>query len=187
MSKKVKIDVDEDVFQFLQDNAEAFVDTPNDVLRRLLLSQEVDAPASRRPKMNKRDSVQNVDAFVVALLSQEFGGHLSRRGRYRLMFESNDAVVYVQNFNKVSSHLWYRITDKPWKELREESKRSWICFTNPPEQFAYVIPVDDIQKKVVEAGYDRNHLEVNIDPVSSRWIELQWNISQYRTQVASAA
>jgi negative regulator of replication initiation len=35
-----KIDVDQDVFDYLKNNAEPFTDTPNDVLRRLLLGNE---------------------------------------------------------------------------------------------------------------------------------------------------
>ncbi len=36
----IKIDVDPEVFGFLQEHARAFVDTPNDVLRHLLLTRE---------------------------------------------------------------------------------------------------------------------------------------------------
>ena len=35
-----KIEVDEDVFAFLQKNAEPFIDTPNSVLRRYLLKNK---------------------------------------------------------------------------------------------------------------------------------------------------
>lgn len=38
--RMLKIDVDQDVFEYLKKNAEPFIDTPNDVLRRLLLGQE---------------------------------------------------------------------------------------------------------------------------------------------------
>lgn len=45
-----KIDVDDEVFAFLQREAEPFVDTPNDVLRRKLLngSANSDRPMRRR-------------------------------------------------------------------------------------------------------------------------------------------
>ncbi len=38
-----KIEVDEEIYQFLQDNAKPFIDTPNLVLRRLLLRKEENA------------------------------------------------------------------------------------------------------------------------------------------------
>src|SRR5258708_23106819 len=41
------IEVDEDVYASLQRQAEAFVDTPNDVLRRVLLGRPLDAMRSR--------------------------------------------------------------------------------------------------------------------------------------------
>ncbi len=41
------IEVDEDVYASLQRQAEAFVDTPNDVLRRVLLGRPLDARRSR--------------------------------------------------------------------------------------------------------------------------------------------
>ena len=187
MSKMNRIEVDDDVFQYLQDNANAFVDSPNDVLRRLLLDSENSTPSQQRSaKQVKGQASKNVDAFVIELLAQEFKSQTTRRGRYRLMFETANNVIYVQNFNKVSDHLWYRITNKPWKELREVAKDAFICFTNPPERFAYVIPVKDIEARVATVGYGRDFLEVNIDPVSSRWVELEWIVSKYRKVVPKA-
>ncbi len=37
--KKIGIEVDEEVFNYLQQNAKPFIDTPNDVLRRLLFEE----------------------------------------------------------------------------------------------------------------------------------------------------
>ena len=54
--KKFKIEVDEQVFGFLQAKAVPFVDSPNDVLRRILLKEEsrakVDRPIVRETKSN---------------------------------------------------------------------------------------------------------------------------------------
>lgn len=49
---KRSIDVDDEVFAFLQSQSEPLVDTPNDVLRRLLLASSGQPPATtakRRP------------------------------------------------------------------------------------------------------------------------------------------
>jgi hypothetical protein len=98
------------------------------------------------------------------------------------MFESPEQLVYVQNFNKRSDHLWYRVTENPWRELQASKKTSWVCFTNPAERFAYVIPVSDVSRRVQEQNWPRDYLEVNIDPVASRWVELDWKIEQYLKQ-----
>lgn len=132
------------------------------------------APALVRP-----DTKANVDAFVGEFMKREFGAELARRGRYRLMFESPERLVYVQNFNKRSDHLWYRITENPWRELQASKKPAWLCFTNPVERYAYVIPVEDVIKRSRSKHWSRDYLEVNINPVASRWIELDWKIEQY--------
>jgi len=182
MSQPIKIDIDADVFEFLQAHAIPFVDTPNDVLRRLLLpGGETDAEKEGRMLQHRLSSSHSgADKFVNELLQTEFGGGFRRRAPYRLMFESAESVVYIQNFNKASDHLWYRVTEQPWGDLTSETKSAWICFTNPAERFAYVIPVKDVEKQVQSAAWNRPYLEVNIDPSNSRWTELDWNLEQYR-------
>lgn len=69
-----------------------------------------------------------------------------------MMFESGDTVCYFQNFNKKADHLWYRITEKPWRILKSYDKAAWLCLTNPAEGYAYLIPVRDIQNHVERAG-----------------------------------
>ena len=96
-----------------------------------------------------------------------------------MLFESPDALVYFQNFNKPSDKLWYRITKATWITLKSTSKRATICFSNPAERFAYVIPVRDIEAQIERSGWERDYLEVNIDHVSSRWVELDWKIERY--------
>ena len=117
--------------------------------------------------------------FVRELIDRQFGSGLVRRPPYRLMFESKDKLVYVQNFNKRSERLWYRVTEKPWKELQSIKKEGWVCFTNPAQRYAYVIPAADIQIKLKASPWKRSYLEVNIDPASHRWVELEWNIQKY--------
>ena len=121
----------------------------------------------------------NVDAFVGEFLKREFGPGFTRCGRYRLMFESPEQLVYIQNFNKQSMHLWYRVNEKPWRELQQSKKQAWLCFTNPTERFAYVIPVTEVLSHASSARWTRAYLEVNINPVASRWVELDWRIDNY--------
>ena len=135
----VKIDVDPEVFSFLQEHARPFVDTPNDVLRNLLLSREAksreriaSAPESKVPPTSGSPSAE---AFVREFLTSHFGSGFDKRSPYRMMFESQDSLVYFQNFNKQSDHLWYRINEKPWKELRASRKVAWVVLTNPAERF----------------------------------------------------
>jgi len=135
------------------------------------------APTHVRP-----DTKANVDSFVGEFMKREFAAGFARRGRSRLMFESPERVVYVQNFNKQSDHVWYRITEQPWRELQASKKPAWLCFTNPVERYAYVIPVEDVIRRSKTQNWSRNYLEVNIDPVASRWVELDRRIEQYLKQ-----
>jgi hypothetical protein len=184
--KVVAIEVDAEVFEFLQKNAAPLVDTPNDVLRRLLLREKPkEGPtmvASAQAIHATPGTNVNVDAFVGEFVKREFGAGFTRRGRYRLMFESPEHLVYVQNFSKRSDHLWYRITENPWRELQTSKKTTWLCFTNPVERYAYVIPVNDVIKRCSTQTWSRNYLEVNIDAVASRWVELDWKIEGYLKQ-----
>jgi len=187
MAGHIKIEIDSEVFEFLQKSAKPLIDTPNDVLRRLLFPQssvqdrkESQPMAAPTPLVSSpTPPAANVDAFVGELLKREIGSGFTRRGRYRLMFESADHLVYVQNFNKQSMHLWYRITEKPWRELQQSKKKALLCFTNPAERFAYIIPVTAVIERLRATNWSRPYLEVNVDPVASRWIELDWNIERY--------
>ena len=181
MTKRITIEVDEEIFSALQTKAVPFVDTPNDVLRRLLLEKgntrpkEVPTMAPSAPN----DSPKDADAFARRLVEHQFGSGFRRRSGYQLMFESADTLVYVQNFNKKSDHLWYRINKKPLLELQNRNKKSWLCFTNPAENYAFVIPVEDVQRRIEQTGYKRDYLEVNINPAERRWAELEWKIESY--------
>ena len=186
MPPRLTIEVDEEVFEFLQNNATPLIDTPNDVIRRLLLPKSPNKKAKGAAMLTTNPTpvrhVSDANEFVRQILSREFGTDFARRGRYRFMFESTDRLVYFQNFNQCSSHLWYRITERPWRDLQSSQKNAILCFTNPADRFAYVIPVRDVLERVARAGWNRNYLEVNIDPVASRWVELDWKIGQYLKQ-----
>lgn len=198
----VTIAVDAEVFGHLQAHARPFLDSPNDVLHRLLLGKSAESvqrqengPSLPDPVPNQPDSLlrgrdiqspSNVETFVVALLKQEFGSEkFSTKNSYRLMFENADSLVYVQNYNKPSNHLWYRVTKKPWHTLQSAHKEGWICFTYPPDQIAYIIPVKAIIDRARVAFWSRDYLEVNIDPMRSRWIELDWTIESYKKRISA--
>lgn len=182
------IEIDDDVFSFLQNHGRAFVDTPNAVLRSLLLGEA--RPGRNEMKETLMVGPSSVEAwrvvgvnprrFVEEIIRTEFGAGFRQRAPYRMMFESDEHLVYAQNFNKVSDHLWYRIKENPLKELRTTRKEAWLCLTNPTEHFAYVIPVADLTDRAAKQGWTRPDLEVNIDPATSRWTELDWDLSLYR-------
>ncbi len=179
----MKIEIDNEVFEFLKSKAEAFVDTPNSVLRRLLLgvrAVEKDDPSSQLHDLGERKvDTEGTEEFIQTILSTEFENALRRRKPYRMMYEGDGRTVYFQNYNKESDKLWYRITAKPWKELQSGGENSLLCLTNPTERVAYMIPMPSIVAQVERSGWDRDYLEINIDHIRSRWIELDWPIRDY--------
>lgn len=192
MDGKYNIEIDKDVFEFLQKNAEPFVDTPNTVLRRLLLKNHVAVSADQisasgsphiglapRDKVVRREGLRESIQFVKYLLQKEFGEEFRRKRPYRLMYESDRRLVYFQNFNKENGRLWYRVAANALKELRASRKTSIICLTNPAEKIAYLLPVKDVEERIRSARWDRDYLEINIDHMAKKWIELDWDISGY--------
>lgn len=202
MDQFSSIQVDRDVFAFLQTHATPLIDTPNDVLRRLLLGTvarprpedalisptTIAAPVSTEaflvpslapPVPQSVAGAISAEAFVVSMIRQEFGTGFRRRPPYRMMYDSDEALVYFQNFNKESDHLWYRVTENAWRDLRSSRKAAWLCLSNPAEQFAYVIPMSAVLQRVERAGWKRSYLEINIDPATSRWTELDWRLEEF--------
>jgi len=175
----MKIEIDNEVFAFLEKNAKPFVDTPNTVLRKLLLKKEStyqeDVMASLLGVINK----VSAGDFIREVLYKEFGEDFRRIRPYSYMFESNNLLIYFQNFNKKNDSLWYRVTKQPLHALKNSSKRSFIGFTNPAERIVYLIPLNDIEQAILESGWDRDYLEVNIDYLSHKWRELNWDIQSY--------
>jgi hypothetical protein len=180
----LEIEVDDEVFEFLQSHAKPFVDNPNSVLRRLLLSDGAEAEGSGEhhsvlvnKNPNSRDAT-NTDRFVAAIL-EETEGRYSKFGRYRYMFESDSELLYFQNFNKAGDRLWYRISEKPWNDLLSSEKRATIYFTCPAMGVYYAIPVAEIDDRAREIGWNRSSLEVNLDHGNKRWIDLDWDIREF--------
>ena len=185
------IEVDDEVFNHLKDRAEPFVDrSPNDVLRRLLGldSEEVPdvTPATRRIRARSASLAGRKERFIQEVLKEEFGDGFRVRSPYRTMYQNGQRIVYFQNFDKAgSSNLWYRLRESALDTLTGDRRDAYVAFTNPAERFAYLIPVPELEKRASRAGWDREDLEVNIDPAANRWRELDWDLSQYLRRYGS--
>lgn len=146
------IEIDDEVFEFLKENAEPFVDDPNSVLRKLLLGKPLKTKSQETKNADQnihvyRDTT-SASEFVKKFLQSNFGNGFHVRSPYRLMFESEDQIVYFQNFNKRdTSNLWYRLTKAPMNILRYSPKEAYVCLTNPAASIGYVIPLKEIDKK----------------------------------------
>lgn len=118
--------------------------------------------------------------FVQQVLAREFDGDFRKVGPYQYMFKSDSQLAYFQNFDKsASGTLWYRLKRTALTKLRESEKDAFVCFTNPSEGIAYILPVDDLNHRVSESGWSRDDLEVNIDHTNQYWRELDWDIRPY--------
>lgn len=182
----IQIDIDQEVFEFLQKNAKPFVDTPNTVLRRLLQigdksSRQIneEKSAMSMPSKKTNTSQMNANEFVHTVLNKEFTEDFRKKSPYRFMFESAKTLIYFQNFNQESATLWYRVIEKPLRVLRSSNKKCFLCLTNPAESIAYLIPLEEIEKQIVSSNWERDYLEINIDHISRKWKELGWSIKQY--------
>lgn len=187
----VSINVDSEVFGILKSQAEPFVDTPNDVLRRILglsagengrtRQEHIGREERSEPKSNARTSTET---FLRQVLESVFGGRFHVRSPYRTMFESPEAVVYFQNFNSPgTSNLWYRLRKTALENLLASKQKALVAFSNPAERMVYIIPVEEIGRRAAKAGWDRTDLEVNIDPVNHRWRELDWDLTRYLKRI----
>jgi hypothetical protein len=179
------IEVDQEVFSFLQQQARPLLDTPNDVLRRLLLPK----PVSPTPKPILATAAHHNEGissrkFVDLILKKHFGGNFRKVGRYQFMFESPEHLVYFENYNKETKKgLWYRLSKEPWHDLVQTRKKAWLCLTYPPERYAYIIPIQAVIEKSKQFGWKKEDLEISIYPMSprgaTRWHEFTWDIQSY--------
>jgi len=180
----MQIEIDDEIFEYLQQQAVPFEDTPNSVLRRLLFGGKkkahgVESGLKAIGKDTRKVDGKGSNEFIQMILLSDFGKSFRRQKPYRMMYMDGEEVVYFQNYNKESDKLWYRITAKPWAELSSVPAKSTICLTNPAERVAYIIPVADIIAQIENSGWDRDYLEINIDHMRARWFELNWTISDY--------
>lgn len=185
-----RIEIDDDVLARLKSQAEPFVDrSPNDVLRRVLgLDEQVSGTENEAGSTNggnrsgstRHSASGETEGFIGTVLEREFGGRFRVRSPYRTMYQNAERIVYFQNFNKAgTSNLWYRLKGTALDTLTGDRRDAFVAFTNPAERFAYLIPVRDLEERVRKVGWDREDLEVNIDPAADRWRELDWDLSQY--------
>ncbi|MCC7201055.1 MAG: hypothetical protein IT393_00080 [Nitrospirae bacterium] len=181
----ITIEIDEDIFNYLKSLAEPFTDTPSTVLRRVIFnnnhtSQSFTSTSYSVDNKYSRKSVSTVNEFMSAFLKRRYQEEFRSRSPYRTMFESDHFLVYFQNFNKTDTlNLWYRLSENSLSTLRNTSKSAMVCFTNPATDIVYEIPIKDIDSQARKEDWEKASLEVNIDPVSSRWRELDWNIGKY--------
>jgi len=179
------IEIDEEVHDYLKSKAEPFVDTPNSVLRRLLffeqnLSQQTDLHRRSKEGTMIKDSGVTSEVFMSSFLRYRYGVEFRTRSPYRTMFESEKHLIYFQNFNKAGTdNLWYRLSESSLEVLRKSRKIALVCFTNPAEKIVYEIPIKEIDNQATVANWKREYYEVNIDPATSRWRDLEWSIQQY--------
>lgn len=189
-----KIEVDDEIFEFLQTHAIPLLDSPNDVLRRLLLSKESKQGGLKNMR-NSTIAVAGVSeepeagfptsnaGFVRFVLRTEFDERFVAASGFRMTFESDSRVANFHNFNKSGrKSLWYRIEERHLAKMRSSDKSATVFFTVPAEKCAYVIPLEDIEQRIRYKKWTRNDIEVNIDHASSRWRELDWDIKEYFRQ-----
>lgn len=177
----VTIEIDREVLDVLKSRAEPFVDTPNDVLRRVFGLDAVRAERTRPPKRRSSSSpAASTEAFIKHILDAEFSGEFRIRSPYRTMYESQRQIVYFQNFNSSgTANLWYRLKGSALDLLVSSSKEAYVVFTNPAEGISYAVPAAEIKRRADRKKWDRADLEVNIDPATGRWRELDWDLTDY--------
>jgi negative regulator of replication initiation len=183
----VTIEIDEEVYNYLKSLGEPFIDTPNSVLRRIIFQDtQAEQPvistncSYSTTKTPSENSTPSSSMFMSQHLQKHYDEKFHILTPYRTMFASETFLIYFQNFNKAKTiNLWYRISARALTTLRNTTKKALICFTNPAANVVYEIPVIDIDEQIAKANWEKEFLEVNIDPVNSRWRELDWNIEQY--------
>jgi hypothetical protein len=183
-AKWKSIEIDIEVFEFLQQKATPLIDSANDVLRRLLLKDkgEPRTPRARtmRIELVSGGPLVTSETFAKNLLVQKFGAGFETVSGCSYLFESADSLVYFQNYNKSDPVLWYRIHKRPRAFLKLSNKNTWLVFTNPSERSAYVLPVSAVEKAADSSGWSRDYFELHIDTRDNRWSELDWDLSRYR-------
>ena len=188
--------VDDQVYSWLQSLARPFADTPNSVLRRVAGLDETPVLAAPTPKIPVAPPVgdpqpggekrlrnktgRQLAEFVGRVLADHFSGTFRPVPPYRFMFESPHDLVYFQNFNKAGEiKLWYRLEPGALSTLKSTSAKATVCLTNPADRFMYAIPLRDILDQASRVGWDREHIEANIDHQSRTWADLDWQIGRY--------
>ncbi len=183
-----KIEIDDKVFKELQNLAVPFVDTPNTVLSRLLFDKRP-IPKVNRTNSNKTGTSDaftrevdtlSTEAYIRKIWQEKFKGTPRQTKPFRMMFENQSDIVYFQNFNKTGAeNLWFRLNAAPLRTMRSKKQKAWVCFTNPAENYGFLIPLTEIETKIDSSGWDRDEWEVNIHVSESRWRELDWRLDRF--------
>jgi hypothetical protein len=170
------VEIDNDVLNHLKKNADPFNDTPNSVLRRLL---GLDGAKLNISNKTQQGVIMQSDEFVKKIISQHYNysGVPRKVRRYQYMFNLDGKLVYFQNFSKPTNNLWYRLKSSAIEEL--ENKKSEIVFTYSVDGIYYPINVSDLQKKLEKKNWSREDIEVNIDPDTDYWRELDWRLDRH--------
>lgn len=180
----VKIEIDDELFNYIKSLAEPFIDTPNSVLRRLLFHESQPQDSSTQTKTAspflRKPSEAVSEMFTNSFLLERYGERFRTKSPFRTMFESDNYLIYFQNFNKTgTTNLWYRLSSSSLSTLRKTSKTAIVCFTNPSDGLIIEIPINDIDMQISKCSWEKDFLEVNIDPSTLRWRELDWCLQQY--------
>lgn len=119
--------------------------------------------------------------FIMRILKKEFNEYFVPVEQYRLMFASDNHLIYFENTNQDRVVLHYRINESPLRYLKSNNK-AMICLTDLHEGNAYLIPFDDILSRMSNVRWHEPHLGVTIDKgyySKHVWKELRWNIKKY--------
>lgn len=202
-----RIEIDDDLFEMIKNAAEPFVDTsPNDVLRRLLSGAKAPTakPAEKtttgkrrgRPPKNagstttakkttrkavaKKKRPRNTE-YQNAILKSISAKSFEQPKSNQLLFLNDDAVVYMQNFNKSGTpNMLFRVNAKTFDNLRDAEKKNVFCLCNPTDKFRYELPFEEVDKRIRNAKLNDGYLLINIDVAKNTWRELSWDIAQYK-------
>jgi len=175
----MQLEIDDEIYQHLLKNAQGFDETPEIVLRRLLLGDDAKTIHTRK---GGRTMVQtDTPGFVQRILNERLGGGFSTIGRYRFLFQSDNRIVYFQNFRDEGNYdnWWYRIVPKAFIELEKSTKPAAIYLTNPTSSVYYELPFDEFKEKTASIKTDRG-IEVNINHTTNIWTSLDWDIREYK-------
>lgn len=179
-----KIEIDEDIFNFLKEHAEPLTDSPNSVLRRLLFGEKAVKGDEKRGERGFKIGMtgqRSPGDFIDWVLRNKFSEQFNIYPAYRMMYESDGQIVFFQYLNKGDSkNLWFHLRSKPLEVMRSSNKKSYVCLTTPADGYGYLIPLDEVDRHVLSAKWSRSYLEVNIDPSDNRWRELDWKLDEYK-------
>ncbi len=180
------IEVDDEVFKFLQQHAIPLVDTPNSTLRRLLLGKSEETmskvPSTSVKALSPASLAAGTDEFIARILGHLFPNE--HFGKRQMLFESENCTLYFNNFNKRgTATLWYRLSGGNWKSARTTRKESYVILTNPSEGLVFKIPVSEILKAANARGRHLDAIEVNISLADMRWKELGIDLKGYHVQL----